>query len=86
MSGLVFGAKVAAWLASSSTTITKHTSAAPSLPLSKDMTAGSATKARSPPAPPWVVEAASEADALELLPFYVAERATVSQVSEVQIP
>jgi hypothetical protein len=34
----------------------------------------------------WVVDAASEADALELLPFYVAERATATQVSEVRIP
>ena len=28
----------------------------------------------------------SEADALELLPYYVAERTTVSRVSEVEIP
>ena len=34
----------------------------------------------------WTVDAASEADALRLLPFYVAERTTVSPVSEVQIP
>ena len=34
----------------------------------------------------WVVEAESEADALELLPFYVAQRATATQVTEVQIP
>jgi hypothetical protein len=34
----------------------------------------------------WVVDAESEAGALALLPFYVAERATVSRVSEVQIP
>jgi hypothetical protein len=32
------------------------------------------------------VEAGSEADALALLPFYVAERTTITQVSEVQIP
>ena len=34
----------------------------------------------------WTVEAASETDALALLPFYVAERTTAIQVSEVQIP
>ena len=34
----------------------------------------------------WTVEAASEADALELLPYYVAERTTVAHVSEVEIP
>ena len=34
----------------------------------------------------WTVEAASEADALALLPYYVAERTTVARVTEVQIP
>ena len=34
----------------------------------------------------WTVEAECEADALRLLPYYVAERTTVSQVSEVEIP
>ena len=34
----------------------------------------------------WTVEAASERDALTLLPFYVSERTTVTPVSEVQIP
>ena len=34
----------------------------------------------------WTVEAASEKDALALLPFYVAERTTAIRVSEVQIP
>ena len=34
----------------------------------------------------WTVEADSEAEALGLLPFYVAERTTVTRVSEVQIP
>jgi hypothetical protein len=34
----------------------------------------------------WAVEAASEEEALGLLPRYVAERTTVSRVSEVQIP
>jgi len=34
----------------------------------------------------WVVDAGNEADALGLLPFYVAERATATRVSEVQIP
>jgi hypothetical protein len=34
----------------------------------------------------WTVEAASETDALALLPFYVAERTTAIEVSEVQIP
>jgi hypothetical protein len=34
----------------------------------------------------WSVEADSEEGALELLPFYVAERTTVTRVSEVRIP
>ena len=34
----------------------------------------------------WAVDAASEAEALALLPFYVAERATATRVGEVQIP
>jgi hypothetical protein len=34
----------------------------------------------------WTVEADSEEDALRLLPFYVAERTTITRVSEVQIP
>jgi hypothetical protein len=34
----------------------------------------------------WTVEAASEQDALDLLPFYVAERTTAIRVSEVRIP
>ena len=34
----------------------------------------------------WTVEAAGEQDALRLLPYYVAERTTVSRVTEVQIP
>ena len=34
----------------------------------------------------WTVDADSEADALRLLPFYVAERTTITRVSEVQIP
>ena len=34
----------------------------------------------------WTVEAASEEDALALLPFYVAERTTVTTVTEVEIP
>jgi hypothetical protein len=34
----------------------------------------------------WTVEAATEADALALLPAYVAERTTAASVSEVQIP
>jgi hypothetical protein len=34
----------------------------------------------------WRVEAASEAEALELLPYYVAERSSVVSVSEVEIP
>jgi hypothetical protein len=34
----------------------------------------------------WTVEAASEQDALELLPFYVAARTTIARVGEVQIP
>jgi hypothetical protein len=34
----------------------------------------------------WTVEAESEEAAIALLPFYVAERTTVSRVSEVQIP
>jgi len=34
----------------------------------------------------WTVEAASEVEALELLPLYVAERTTATKVSEVGIP
>ena len=34
----------------------------------------------------WTVEAASAADALALLPYFVAERATAVVVTEVQIP
>jgi hypothetical protein len=34
----------------------------------------------------WSVEARSEADALELLPYYVAARTTVTRVNEVEIP
>lgn len=34
----------------------------------------------------WTVEAESEADALRLLPHYVAARTTVARVSEVEIP
>ena len=34
----------------------------------------------------WTVKAASEEDALGLLPFYVAERTTATRVSEVRIP
>ena len=34
----------------------------------------------------WTVEADTEDDALALLPFYVAERTTITHVSEVQIP
>jgi hypothetical protein len=34
----------------------------------------------------WSVEAATETEALGLLPFYVAERTTATAVSEVDIP
>jgi hypothetical protein len=34
----------------------------------------------------WVVEATSEEDALAQLPFYLAERATATRVSPVEIP
>jgi hypothetical protein len=34
----------------------------------------------------WTVEAASEEEALGLLPFYVAERTVATRVSEVRIP
>jgi hypothetical protein len=34
----------------------------------------------------WTVDAASEPDALALLPFYVAQRTTATQVSDVEIP
>jgi hypothetical protein len=34
----------------------------------------------------WSVEAASEAEALGLLPFFVAQRATAIRVGEVEIP
>jgi hypothetical protein len=34
----------------------------------------------------WTVEATSERAALELVPFYVAQRTTAAEVSDVQIP
>jgi hypothetical protein len=34
----------------------------------------------------WTVEAASEAEALDFLPFYVAARTRVTRVREVEIP
>jgi hypothetical protein len=34
----------------------------------------------------WAVEAASQEEAFGLLPFFVAERTSIAQVSEVQIP
>jgi hypothetical protein len=34
----------------------------------------------------WTVEAEAEADAIRLLPYYVAQRTTITRVSEVQIP
>jgi hypothetical protein len=34
----------------------------------------------------WALEGASEDDALRQLPFYVAQRSTVTQVTEVEIP
>jgi hypothetical protein len=34
----------------------------------------------------WAVDAASEHDALRLLPFYVAQRTTVAEVEEIEIP
>jgi hypothetical protein len=34
----------------------------------------------------WTVEAESEADALRLLPYYVAARTNATRVSEVEIP
>jgi hypothetical protein len=34
----------------------------------------------------WALEAASEDDALRQLPFYVAQRSTVTQVTAVEIP
>lgn len=34
----------------------------------------------------WVVDSESEADALALLPFFVARRSTALRVSEVEIP
>jgi hypothetical protein len=34
----------------------------------------------------WTVDAESEQDARQLLPFFVAQRTTITRVSEVQIP
>ena len=34
----------------------------------------------------WVVDAATDAEALALLPFFVAERSTAVRVGEVEIP
>jgi len=41
---------------------------------------------RSAPSTWWSVEATDEEEALALVPFYVAQRATVIQVAEVEIP
>jgi hypothetical protein len=75
-----------------SITATSRTSAASrSLP-SKATTARSAIARRWPRARPaatrsgGAVEAASDDDALRQLPFYVAQRSTVTQVTEVEIP
>jgi hypothetical protein len=34
----------------------------------------------------WTVDAASELDALALLPFFVAQRTTATQVNDIEIP
>ena len=34
----------------------------------------------------WTVQAETETDAIRLLPFYIAQRTTITRVSEVQIP
>ncbi len=34
----------------------------------------------------WTVDAATEADALQLLPFFIGQRTTATRVSEVEIP
>ena len=34
----------------------------------------------------WAVEAANEAEAVSLLPFFVAERSSVTRVDEIEIP
>ncbi|MDX6662497.1 MAG: hypothetical protein QOG09_599, partial [Solirubrobacterales bacterium] len=34
----------------------------------------------------WQVHAASEAEALQLLPFYVAQRTVVSAIATIEIP
>ena len=78
--------------ATCSSTATSRTSAASCSRRSRDTRARSVTRATVASCRSgghaiwWTVEAASEEEALRLLPSYVAERTTVTRVSEVEIP
>ena len=86
------GGKLHACLVTCSTTVTRPTSAASVFasfkghesPLRHRATLASCRSGGH--AIWWTVDADSEEDALRLLPFYVAERTTITRVSEVRIP
>jgi hypothetical protein len=86
------GGSLVACLDTWSTTATSRTSAASRSPRLRGTGARFGTGRRSPScnwgghAIWWAVDAATEAEALELLPFFVAERSTATRVDEVEIP
>ena len=92
MSGRAIESNLVACPASSSTTATSRVSAASCSPPSGATRARCATSATLAScafgghAIWWSVEAAGEAEALGLLPFFVAERATATRVDDVDIP
>ena len=92
MSGGGGGARLAACLASWFTTATSPTSAASPSRRSEGPGARSVTAPRSPPAPYgehaiwWAVDAADEQQALRCLPFFIAQRSTVTQRRRFVIP
>ena len=85
-------AKLASWPVTCFTTVTSRTNAVWSLPRFGGTQARSAAGRRSRRCRSgghaiwWTVESASAADALDLLPPYVADRTTATSVSDVQIP
>jgi hypothetical protein len=91
MSAQARGAKLDPCPATSSSTDTSRASAASRSRHSRGTRARSVTERQScrrsgGHAIWWNVEAASEEEALRLLPAYVAERTTATRVSEVEIP
>ena len=92
MSGLAFAGTLVACPVTWFTTATSHTSAVSRSPPSRGTKARCAEQATLASCASgghaiwWAVEAATEAEALALLPFFVAERSTVTRVSEVEIP